>query len=71
MDTPSLILTTGKASLAVIFKYFNTVDLLMNFFAKINVELGSELQERVRILEEAEFPDIGFLGSMSISKDGG
>lgn len=41
---PTPILTTGLATLAVVFKYFNTVDLLMNFFSKINVDMGQRLR---------------------------
>lgn len=43
----------------------------MNFFGKINVELGKDLQDKVTFLNNAEFPKIGFLERLSISKDGG
>lgn len=43
----------------------------MNFFGKINIEIGEELQKSVEFLKNAEFPKIAFLESWSLSKDGG
>lgn len=43
----------------------------MNFFGKINVRLGADLQEKVNFIKNAELPKIGFLDSFSLSKDGG
>lgn len=63
--------TAGQVTIALIIKYFQVVDLLTNFFGKINIELGDRLQEQVNILNKAEFPKIGFLESMSFAKDGG
>jgi hypothetical protein len=43
----------------------------MNFFSKINVELGKNLQDHLDFLNNAEFPQIGFLQKASFSDDGG
>lgn len=40
---PVLVETAGRATLAIVFKYFQIVDLLMNFFGKINVRIGQDL----------------------------
>lgn len=47
------------------------MDLLINFFGKINVSIGEELEKAVRILKSAEFPKISFLESIDFTKDGG
>ena len=64
-------MTASKATLAIVFKYFQVVDLLMNFFGKINVRIGSDLEDKVKFLKNAELPKIGFLESLSLSNDGG
>lgn len=61
--TKNAIETAGSAILAIFFKYFQVVDLLMNFFSKINLEVGEDLQEKLTILRNAELPNIGFLES--------
>lgn len=68
---PGALKTATKATVAIIFKYFQVVDLLMNFFSKINVELGKNLQDHLDFLNNAEFPQIGFLQKASFSDDGG
>lgn len=40
-----IIETASRATIAIVFKYFQIVDLLMNFFAKINIKIGQKLQD--------------------------
>lgn len=67
----SILQTASKATVAVALKYFQVVDLLMNFFGKVNIEIGESLQNQVEFLNNAEFPKIGFIEAMSMSNDGG
>lgn len=61
----------GKVTLAVIIKYFQVVDLLINFVDKINVDIGPDLESKVDTLKDGQLPPIGFLEKIGISKDGG
>lgn len=70
-EAPPIIETAGRATLAIVFKYFQIVDLLMNFFGKVNVQIGQDLQDKVNFLNNAELPEIGFLSDWSLSRDGG
>lgn len=68
---PTALETLGQATVSIIFKYFSIVDLLMNFFNAINVDVGSELSAKVEFLENAKFPKIGFLEKLSFTSEGG
>lgn len=43
----------------------------MNFFNAINIEIGSDLKEKVNFLQNAKFPRIGFLEKLGFTSDGG
>ena len=60
-----------KASFAIILKYFAIVDLLMDFFGKVNVRLSRRLQGWVNDLNSLAFPEIKFLQKLSPIDDGG
>lgn len=64
-------MVAAKTSFAVLLKYFQIVDFLMNFFNKVNVELGSELKDQIEFLNAVQFPKIAFLEKWSLTQDGG
>jgi hypothetical protein len=39
----------------------------MNFFSKINLEIGEDLKEKIDFLNNAELPKIEFLESWSLT----
>jgi hypothetical protein len=43
-------------SMAIIVKYFQVVDVLMNTLGKINVKLGPDAQRVIKMLEQLQFP---------------
>ena len=47
------------------------VDIVINFFGKINVELGPKIGKIVKFLKELEFPRFGWTESTSLIQDGG
>jgi hypothetical protein len=55
----------------VIIRYFQIVDLITNFFSKLNIETPPIIDDIIRGLKKLDFPKIGFLESMSITNDGG
>ena len=70
--TANSIATTLYLTVAAVFvRYFIVVDIMINFFAKINVELGPRIGKLVDILKKAEVPNIGFTVMTSPINDGG
>lgn len=61
----------GLTSIAIIIRYFQIVDLLTNFFSKLNLETPEKIKEIQNRLKQLDFPKIGFLESMSLTDDGG
>lgn len=55
----------------MIIRYFQIVDLITNFFSKLNIETPPIIDDIIRGLKKLDFPKIGFLESMSITNDGG
>ncbi len=56
---------------AIILKYFVIIDILINFFGKINVELSPRLNSLKTTLEKAEISTFGSIETTSPIKDGG
>ena len=62
-----LLVTIG----AIILKYFVIVDILTNFFSKINVELSPKLKQIETYLKNAQIPSFGSIETTSPIDDGG
>ena len=60
-----------QTGIAIVLKYFVIFDILTNFISKINVELTPFLDDQVKSVQRLEFPNLGFLESTSILRDGG
>lgn len=67
----SVASTLTLASAAIFIRYFVVVDILINLFGKVNVELGPRIQKLVDLLKKLQFPSIGVAQSSSIIQDGG
>jgi hypothetical protein len=66
------LVTTLYLTLGAIFvRFFVVVDIMINFFGKINVELGPNINKLVVYLKQAEFPKIDFTARTSPLNDGG
>ena len=59
------------ASAAIFIRYFVVVDILINLFGKINVELGPRIGKMVDLIKTLQFPSIGFVQAPSPINDGG
>jgi hypothetical protein len=71
LNITEVIKGTAYGSYAVLIRYFHIVDLMINFFGKINVELSPRLSNIVSKLNQMDFPSISFMESSSVLKDGG
>ena len=58
-------------SFAIFVRYFVVVDIVINLFGKINVELGPKIGNIVIFLKKLEFPDLSGAQNTSIINDGG
>jgi hypothetical protein len=65
------VVTASLASIAVFIRYFVVVDIFINLFGKINVDLGPRIQNLVDLLKQLEFPALGFTAKTSPINDGG
>jgi hypothetical protein len=63
--------TIGLTSVAVVIRYFQIVDLITNFFSKLNVETPQLIDKITKYLNKLDFPKIGFLEGISLTDDGG
>ena len=59
------------ATAAIFIRYFVVVDILINLFGKINVELGPKIGDMVKLLKTLQFPNLGFTQESSPIDDGG
>lgn len=75
VSVSSVIADTGKTigltSVAVVIRYFQIVDLITNFFSKLNVETPQLIDKITKYLNKLDFPKIGFLEGISLTDDGG
>ena len=67
----AVIATTFLVTAAVFLRYFVIVDIIINSFSKINVELGPRIGTLVNFLRNLEFPSFGFTEKTSPIDDGG
>ena len=64
-------ITAGLATIAIFVRFFVVVDIVINLFGKINVELGTKIQNIVTFLQNLQFPTLGFAQKSSLINDGG
>lgn len=74
-NTATAVNTTAAVgiatSMAVVVKYFQIVDVLMNTLGKINVKLGPDIERIIKILQELQFPTFSIMEKFSPVDDGG
>lgn len=64
-------ITAVLATMAIFVRFFVVVDIVINLFGKINVELGPNIKKIVNFLKNLQFPTIGFAQQSSPIDDGG
>lgn len=63
--------SASGATIAIVVKYFAIVDLLTNFFGKVNVKLGPRIRRVVTFLKKLQFPTFAAAEATSPINDGG
>ena len=65
------VVTVIIASIAIFVKQFVVVDIVINFFGKINVELGPRISKIVDFLKKVQMPTLRLTEQSSPIDDGG
>lgn len=59
------LVQTGRASIGVLIRYFKIVDILINFFGKVNVARSERMEKWVEYLQSLRFPALNFYSDES------
>jgi hypothetical protein len=69
--TGAALATASGATIAIIIKYFQIVDILVNLISKINVRTGPKVGRAVKILSKMQMPTFKAAEDVSPIDDGG